>query len=314
MLLACGGFSHSADLAAQIFPHGSKHFSPTAAGSNGDNQRLGVAAGAEFDTNVRQPAAWAPVTVFKGPRGRRRVFPHLRGVGLPGIIAVDRHGRRFTNESNSYHQFCQDMLRANAGEDDVYAFLVADARTMHKYGLGFAKPWPFPRMRYYWNGYLKSGRTLADLARRAGIDPDGLRRTVEEFNTGARAGKDPVLGRGEDEFNWFKGDMTHTPNPSLDTLEKGPFFATKVRMGDLGTFAGLAADPQGRVLRADGSTVQGLYAAGSAAVSIFGGAYPGHGANLGPAVTGGFVIGRLLARHETAATAATSPEPTGTTS
>jgi hypothetical protein len=149
-------------------------------------------------------------------------------------------------------------------------------------------------LRYYWNGYLKSGRTLRALAQRAGIDPAGLERTVSEFNVSAANGSDPAFGRGEDEFNWFKGDMTNKPNPSLAPVAKGPFYATKVNMGDLGTFAGLATDPEGRVLGVSGTTVPGLFAAGSAAVSIFGGAYPGHGANLGPAMTQGFAIGRLL--------------------
>jgi succinate dehydrogenase/fumarate reductase flavoprotein subunit len=294
VVLACGGFSHSKSLRERFFPHGADHYSPTASGNSGDNYQLGVPAGADFDTNVEQPAAWAPVTVFNGPHGRKRVFPHLRGVGLPGVIAVDRRGRRFVNESNSYHQFCQAMLAANDGEDDPHAFLIADARTMHKYGLGFAKPWPFPRLRYYWNGYLRSGRTLRKLAQRAGIDPVGLEATVAEFNAGVQEAADPLFGRGEDEFNWFKGDMSHKPNPSLAPVAKGPYYATKVSMGDLGTFAGLATDEHGRALRHDGTSIPGLYAAGSAAVSLFGGAYPGHGANLGPAMTSGYAIGRLV--------------------
>ena len=297
VVLANGGFSQSEELREKFFPHGATHYSPTAAGSDGDNYRLGTGVGAAFDSDVRQPAAWAPVTIFQGTKGRTRVFPHLRGVGLPGVIAVDRHGRRFVNESNSYHQFCQAMLAANEGESDVHAFLLADAATMHKYGLGFAKPWPIPHLRYYRNGYLHSGKTLRALAENAGIDPDELERTVAEFNVGARSGVDPLLGRGEDEFNWFKGDMTHKPNPSLAPVEKGPYFAAKVRMGDLGTFAGLATDDHGRALDESGTPIPGLFAAGSAAVSVFGGAYPGHGANIGPAMTWGFAIGRHAAKE-----------------
>jgi succinate dehydrogenase/fumarate reductase flavoprotein subunit len=298
VVLACGGFSHSAALRDSFFQHtanGTGHFSPTSAGHSGENHRLGTSVGAEFSTRVGQPAAWAPVTVFRGRRGRRRVFPHLRGVGLPGIIAVDRHGRRFTNESDSYHEFGQAMMRAHGTGGEVHAYLIADSRTMNRYGIGFAKPLPFPRLRYYLNGYLHSARSLEALAAKLGIDAGNLVHTVATFNAGVAAEKDPVFHRGEDEFNWFKGDMSHKPNPSLGPVIKPPFFAVKVNMGDLGTFAGLATDEYGQVTRADGHAISGLYAAGSAAVSVFGGAYPGHGANLGPAVTWGYVIGRRVA-------------------
>jgi succinate dehydrogenase/fumarate reductase flavoprotein subunit len=298
VVLACGGFSHSAALRDRYFQHtvhGTGHYSPTSAGHSGDNHRLGTSVGAQFSTRVRQPAAWAPVTVFRGRRGRKRVFPHLRGVGLPGIIAVDRHGRRFTNESNSYHEFGQAMMQAHGEGGEVHAYLIADSRTMNKYGLGFAKPLPFPRARYYLNGYLHSANSLEALAKKLGIDAEGLVETVASFNDGVAAEVDPLFHRGEDEFNWFKGDMSHKPNPSLGAVVKAPFFAAKVNMGDLGTFAGLATDEHGQVNRADGRTIPGLYAAGSAAVSVFGGAYPGHGANLGPAMTWGYIIGRNLA-------------------
>jgi succinate dehydrogenase/fumarate reductase flavoprotein subunit len=309
VVLACGGFSHNAALGRELFghdPRGDAHFSPTTAANSGDNVRLGTSVGGAFTTEVAQPAAWAPVSVFRGPRGRRRVFPHLRGVGLPGIIAVNRHGRRFTNESDSYHDFGPALVAANSGDDDVYGFLIADARTMHKYGIGYAKPWPVPRLRYRLNGYLLVGRSLEQLASRAGIDPVGLRATVEDFNRHARRGEDPVFDRGLDEFNHFKGDPEHKPNPSLAPVEKGPFYATKIRMGDLGTFAGLAADAHGRVLDEAGHPVPGLYAVGSAASSVFGGAYPGHGANLGPAMTFGYLVGRKLGNAAPITDAATS--------
>ena len=298
VVLACGGFSHNSELRSRLFAHGSggnDHHSPVSPSHIGEALRLSAEAGGALDSNVSQPAAWAPVTTFRG-RGRTRVFPHLRGVGLPGIIAVTRHGQRFTNESDSYHDFGQAMVMANADEVDVHAFLVCDRTTMHRYGIGFAKPWPLPRVGYRRSGYLKVGRTLDQLAKRAGIDPAPLRETIEQFNIYARVGQDPVFERGKSEFNWFKGDLEHRPNPSLAPLERGPFYAVKVRLGDLGTFAGLAVDAHSQVLKNSGEVVPGLYAVGSAAVSVFGGAYPGHGANLGPAMTFGFLLGRHLGR------------------
>jgi succinate dehydrogenase/fumarate reductase flavoprotein subunit len=298
VVLACGGFGHDPDLRAALFHHAAAeqdHHSVTVSSNDGEAVRLGNGVNASLITDLAQPAAWAPVTRFRGPRGSTRLFPHLRGIGLPGIIAVNQNGKRFANEADSYHDFGQAMIADSAGEPTVRAFLIADAKTMHRYGLGYAKPWPMPRLRYRANGYLHVGSTLAKLATAAGIDPAGLTRTVSEFNRAAHEGNDPQFHRGESDYNTFRGDKNHRPNPSLGPLEKGPFYATEITVSDLGTFAGLATDPKGRVLDHDGQAIPGLYAAGSAAASVFGGAYPGYGAMLGPGMTFGYLIGRDVA-------------------
>ncbi|RZK59352.1 MAG: FAD-binding protein, partial [Rhodococcus sp. (in: high G+C Gram-positive bacteria)] len=66
----------------------------------------------------------------------------------------------------------------------------------------------------------------------------------------------------------------------------------KIEMGDLGAYSGLAVDRHSQVLDDDNQPIPGLFAAGSAAVSIFGGGYPGYGANIGPALVFGYTIGR----------------------
>lgn len=298
IVLASGGFSHDEALTGELFPHrarGQAHHSMTVRTNDGDGLRLAREFGAAFESAVVQPAAWAPVTVFDGPSGGVRQFPHLRGMGLPGLIAVDRHGDRFGNEADSYHDFGQAIVRASQDQPRVAAHLIADARTMHRYGIGYAKPWPLPRLRYYRNHYLVRGRTLDELARRIDVDPNRLRATVEEYNQGARRGEDPRFHRGETVYNTLRGDRAHAPNPSIGPVERPPFYAVPVTIGDLGTFAGLATDASSRVLDARGEPVPGLYAVGSVAVSVFGGAYPGYGAMLGHGMVSGFVAGRALA-------------------
>jgi len=297
VVLASGGISHDVPTRQEVFPHDAtrdNHFSAVTQGHDAANLRLTRALGGYLDTDVVQPAAWAPVTVFRGPRGRQRIYPHLRGIGLPGIIAVDRHGRRFTNESNSYHDFGQAMMAANRGDEGDYAFLICDARAMHRYGIGYAKPWPMPRARYRWNGYLTVAKTVDELTARTGIDAAGLRETLARYNPAAARGEDPEFGRGATEYNWFRGDREHRPNPSLAPVEKPPFYATRIHLGDLGAFVGLRTDGRARVLRRDGSAIAGLHAVGSAASSPFGGAYPGYGAMLGPGLVYGHVVAQEL--------------------
>ena len=51
------------------------------------------------------------------------------------------------------------------------------------------------------------------------------------------------------------------PNPCLGPLERGPFTAFKVVIGDLGTKVGVVTDADGCALREDGSVIEGLYSA-----------------------------------------------------
>jgi predicted oxidoreductase len=78
-------------------------------------------------------------------------------------------------------------------------------------------------------------------------------------------------------------------------VRRAPFYAVKVVIGDLGTFAGLKTDRHGRVLDASAAPIPGLYAAGNDAASIMGGNYPGGGITLGPAMTFGYIAGCHLA-------------------
>ena len=298
VVLAGGGFSGDDELRKKYFPHdahGNEHFTPTQ-GHDGSSARMAIAVGGEISQKVSSVASWAPVTVFKAlSNGTQRLFPHLRQIGLPGMITVDRHGKRFGNEALSYHDFGGAMLKHHENESDVFAWIVGDKKLMDKYGIGYAKPWPVPRGYFHQNGFLRKGKTVRALAEEIGVDPVGLENTIERFNKDAIAGNDTEFGRGSTAYNHFRGDMEHKPNPNLAPLLKGPFYAAQVRMGDIGTFAGIDVDERSRVIREDGSTIPGLYSVGAAAVSVFGGGYPGYGSHIGPALVFGYRMGRDIA-------------------
>ncbi|MGO1834382.1 MAG: FAD-dependent oxidoreductase [Actinomycetaceae bacterium] len=294
VVLAAGGFSGDPELRKRFFPHdpeGTNHTTPTV-GHTGDSFYLSEPLGGHIDASPHQPASWAPVTTFKGLRGQQRYFPHLRAFGLPGLIAVNRHGERFANESLSYHDYGVELLRTNAGEKDTFGWIIADDKAMKKYGIGWAKPWPFPQKLFTSAGYLHKANTVAELAEEIGVPEAALRRTLNDFNAGAARGEDPAFGRGSNKFHHFKGDTEHKPNPNLETIDKGPYYAVKIGMGDLGTYAGLAVTPDLEVLDGSDHPIPGLYAVGTAAVSPFGGGYPGYGANIGPAMVFGYKVGR----------------------
>ncbi|WP_271408343.1 FAD-dependent oxidoreductase [Pseudomonas sp. Q1-7] len=297
VVLACGGFSHDLKRIAEVYPHvrrGGEHFSPVPAGNTGDGLRMAEAVGGKVDIRYPEAAAWMPVS--KVPMaGGFTAFPHLLDRYKPGVIGVLRNGRRFTNESNSYHDVGAAMVKACEGERETAMWLVCDSRTIAKYGLGYAKPAPMPLAPLLRNGYLVKGRSLAELARNAGLDAAGLERTVREYNQGAERGEDPEFDRGGNAFNRYLADPEHRPNPCVAPVSEGPFYALKVVMGDLGTFDGIRTSVQGEVLDAAGEAVPGLYSVGNDRASVMGGNYPGAGITLGPIMTFGYLTGRHLA-------------------
>ena len=63
------------------------------------------------------------------------------------------------------------MIDHNQDEDKTFGYVIGDAKTMHKYGIGYAKPWPMPRGYFYKTGYLVKGETLEELAASSASTP-----------------------------------------------------------------------------------------------------------------------------------------------
>lgn len=209
---------------------------------------------------------------------------------MPYSIIVDSRGARFANESESYVDLGHHMLEHDGGEGPYW--MILDARYVRRYFRTFAMdPRATKAMRA--EGVEVRARTLAELATAIGADPATLRTTVTRFNGFARAGVDGDFSRGDSAYDRYYGDPTVRPNNNLGTLERGPFVAYKVVLGDLGTKGGVVTDADGRALRADGTVIDGLYAAGNASASVMGRTYPGPGSTIGPAA----VFGLRAARH-----------------
>lgn len=300
VVLATGGFTHDLDRRRDLFPRtptGREHATLTPSTTTGDGITLGESVGGRLDRSVASPVAYCPVSVVRYRNGREGVFPHILDRGKPGVIGVLADGRRFVNEADGYHDYTLAMVERVPEDQPVRSWLVADATYLRHYPLGMAKPFPVPTWPYLRSGYLVRDDTLAGLARRCGIDPAGLEKTVAAFNEAAVRGEDPEFGRGESLFNRGSGDAANPwPNPSLAPLTTGPYYAVEVVPGSFGTFAGLVTDAASRVLDADDRPVPGLHAVGTDQSSVMGGHYPSGGINLGPAMTFGHLVGRELAR------------------
>ena len=303
VVFAAGGFPHDADRTRRHFKHlhaGTAHASLTPEGNTGDTLRMAEDVNAALDDSFPNAAAWVPVSLIARKDGSVGRFFHLIDRAKPGVIAVTREGRRFTNESENYHDFVSAMMDACTGTKEVSAFMICDHRTIRRYGLGAVRPSPLPLFPHVRSGYLKTGRSIRELAISAGIVPEDLERTIEEVNRDAAAGRDRAFNRGATSYQRLLGDENFSPNPCIGEISVAPFYAVKIIPGDIATYHGLVTDERTRVLDAERKPIPGLFAVGNDAASIFGGSYPDAGATLGPAMTFGYICGKSFAGNHTA--------------
>ncbi len=314
VVLACGGFPHDVARKQALLRHaptGQEHWSAAAPGNTGDGLRLGESAGGHVAGDLSEAAGLAPVSLVPRRDGSVAHFPHLIERAKPGLIAVTPGGRRFVNEADSYHDFARALIAATPPGAQPQAWLVCDHAFIRRYGLGAVKPAPLPLSPWLANGYLKRGRTLDELARLCDLPAATLRDTVERYNTQAREGRDTDFAKGETPYNRVQGDRSApVPNPCMAAIERGPFYAVQVRLGSLGTFAGLRCDTHARVLDDTGQPIPRLYASGNDMNSIMGGHYPSGGITLGPAMTFGWIAAHHAAGQPlTEETACTTNSP-----
>jgi 3-oxosteroid 1-dehydrogenase len=140
------------------------------------------------------------------------------------------------------------------------------------------------------------------------VPADTLGETIERFNGFAREGKDADFGRGDSGYDRYYGDPTIKPNPCLSPIDQAPYYAITMVPGDLGTKGGLRTDVHGRVLRADGSVIEGVYAAGNVSSPVMGHTYAGPGATIGPAITFGYLAALHVAERAAQASTAEKEE------
>lgn len=301
VVFAAGGFPHNIELRKRLYGHtstGLDHWSPTTETNTGDSINMAEKVNVAVDTHLPNAAAWAPVSLVKRKDGTTGVMPHFIDRAKPGVIAVNKAGKRFVNEANSYHDFVQGMIKGANIDGQITSWLICDRKTLRMYGLGSVPPQPLPISKHLKSGYLKKGNTIAELAKNCGIDAKGLEETIRTFNPLAKIGQDPAFGKGSKAYNRYQGDPLHMPNPCLKPIEQGPFYAVQLHSGDIGTYAGLPVDRHSRVLDTSGQPVEGLFSVGNDATSIMGGNYPGAGITLGPALVFGYQAGLFLANGQ----------------
>lgn len=306
VVLATGGFAAAPQAATYRPETDAEHWSMSPETNVGDGLSLAAAVNAATGEDLAASFFWAPVSVLRKPDGSLERFPHLvTDRAKPGVIAVNRAGLRFVNESDSYHRFVEAMF-ADGGAN-APCWLVCDAEAMNRYGMGLARPRPVDNAALIEAGYLHRAESIAELARRIGVDAAALQQTLERYNADARQNLDREFGKGGNAYNRYMGDPLHRPNPCIAPLNKAPYYAIKIGTGDLGSARGLLTDAQATVLDCAGRPVAGLYAAGNEMNSIMDGTYPGPGITLGPGLTFGYLAACDIAERLSGNTSHATP-------
>ncbi|MGP4015656.1 FAD-dependent tricarballylate dehydrogenase TcuA [Saccharopolyspora sp. 5N708] len=234
---------------------------------------LAAGAAAHGDWGSCHSVAWDADASPTG--GDRELTNQLTRQSYPIGIVVNADGARFVDEgadfrNYTYAKYGRDILHQPRGR----AFQLFDAKTRPLLRKEEYDSWPIAGAR---------ADSLSELAERLGIDADGLRRTVSEFNESIVDNPfDPAVKDGRaarvspPKSNWAQ---------ALDTA---PYYGYAVGCGITFTFGGVRVDESAQVLGTDGKPIDGLYAAGEMVGGLFAGNYPG-----GSGLTSGAVFGRL---------------------
>jgi 3-oxosteroid 1-dehydrogenase len=297
VVLAAGGFERNEAMRKQYQQEPiNAVWTSGAEGNTGDAILAGQGLGAALD--LMDDAWWGPSIDTGGPG----LFI-LAERALPGAVVVNSQGERYVNEAAPYVDFVHRMYEANGegGASTIPSHLIIDQRYRNRYPFVQAPP-RAPLPRYFTKyGIVTTADSLEELAEKIGVPHDGLAATVRRVNELAARGHDDDFGKGDSAYDRYYGDPANTPNPNLAPIGEPPFYAFKLIPGDLGTKGGLVTDERARVLREDGSAIDGLYAVGNTAASVMGNDYAGAGATIGPAIAFGYVAADDLAARATAA-------------
>ena len=187
-------------------------------------------------------------------------------------IVVNKHARRFYDEGEDFWPKRYAIWgRLVADQPDQIAYVVFDAKS-----LSLFMPSLYPPI---------AGATLAELARRLGLEPAAFEATVAQFNGACRPG--PF------DHTVHDGLRTHGLMPEKSNwarpVDTGPFYAYPVRPGITFTYLGTKVDRNARMRLADGAAVENMFAAGE----IMAGNVLGQGYAAGIGMTIGSVFGKI---------------------
>ncbi len=251
VVLTTGGFGANLDMVTEYKPELKGFMTTNAPGIQGQGIEMAQAIGAatvDMDQIQIHPTVEANTAAL--------ITEGLRG---DGAVLINAEGKRFIDEVGT-----RDVVSAaEIAQTGSYSWLVVDQAMVDASSViqGYIK-----------KGYTVTGETYEELGKAMGVDEAAFAETMKTWNGYVEAKNDPDFGR------------TSFANP----LNTAPYYAVKVTAGVHHTMGGLKINTNTEVLKADGSVIPGLFAAGEVTGGV-------HGANRlgGNAVADFTVFGRI---------------------
>ena len=291
VFLGSGGFEWNKEL-VKTFLKGEVSHPLSPWGNTGEALIMAMEAGAALGNMSEAwwyPAMQDPTFEYEG-----RALNQLGGGGRfgPNSIIVNQNAERFTHEGATYNDLPKSFANFDAktvtypnykNNYMIFDQQLKDSKMILTMMPGEdAPPW------------VPQADTIEELATKINMDPAKLKATVDRWNTMVENGKDEDYGRAETYFENLQGGGGNK-EANLGKIEKGPFYAVPVYYGTLGTNGGPRINENGQVINLRGQVIEGLYAAGNAAMGIMGPAYVSAGGTIGPAIAFGYLAGMHIA-------------------
>lgn len=258
VIIADGGFQGDPELVGlHISPRPDRVLQRGAGTGRGDGLRMAVKLGAatvgldRFYGHVMTADALTNPDLWP--------YPWADPIVTAGIV-VDARARRFVDEAKGAVFVANAIARLS---DPLSAVAIFDEAIWSGPAAGGVIP-PNPNLEVV-GAKLYQAPSIAELAKALDLPPDALAATVTGWNDALAAGRGAALEPP-------RGDG---PPPAFPILH-APFRAVRLCAGITYTMGGIAIDGDARVLRADGSAIDGLYAAGTAAGGLEGGPMSGY--------------------------------------
>lgn len=288
VILATGGYGANPKMIREEtgFEFGKTIFNFAIPGIEGDGLRMAWEAGAGKTQSTIE-------LMYQLPDNLNHFI--VEGAFRQPCLWVNRLGHRFMPED----QIPNTTFTGNAisVQPDMVAFTIFDSRILKKYKKNgpdilshVHPPDLFDHFDEQWNRDIASGYepvseadTIEELAKKAGIDVNGLVETVKEYNE--------MCERGND-------DLFDKDRKFMEPIEKARFYCCRQHVGGYGSLGGIMINFKTEVMTGNYSVIPGLYAAGTDACNIYGESYPFilAGNTMGFCLNSGRIAGENAAR------------------
>jgi len=289
VIIATGGFGDSPQMIKKYtgYQFGKDLYSFRIPGMEGDGIRMAWEVGADRTEMHMEVIYGMPDVMTIGPELHEACRqPHLM---------VNLLGERFMNEAILPNTtYTGNAISIQKGR---CAFLVFDDNIKKQMEAGFdffSVVFPFERIGDFdkaiqnalGQGYehLFVADSIEELAQKTGISPQGLKKTIEEYNRSCEKGYD---------------DLFNKEHRYLRPIKTPKFYAARHFPGAYGSLGGIKINHRAEVLDKNWDVIPGLYAAGNDACSIYGDSYvfilPGN--TMGFALNTGRIAGENAADY-----------------